>query len=173
MQTVTVKGLDQALKKLEKLALWSEKDFANLVNINERVGEVYNNSLKGSIKDFDRDINVYEKTGGGPGPKTGQKGTVRLKVKRGQLRRSVGIWQPDKDRIKVLAGPRTNTIARRKTRKYSDGWFAHIVEAGDSFGKKKRTPNTGVFERSQKATQQRMVQLQTRLLRKEYERFMK
>jgi len=161
MQTVTVKGLDQALKKLEKLALWSEKDFANLVTINERVGEVYNNSLKANIKDFDRDIFVQRKSG------------TDILVKRGQLRRSIGVFQPQKDRIKVLAGPKTNTIGKRKTRKYADGWFAHIVEGGDSFGIKKRTQNTGVFERSQKATQQRMVQLQTRLLRKEYERFMK
>lgn len=161
MQTVTVKGLDQALKKLEKLALWSEKDFANLVNINERVGEVYNASLKANIKDFDRDILVQRTNG------------TDILVKRGQLRRSIGVFQPQKDRIKVLAGPKTNTIGKRKTRKYADGWFAHIVEGGDSFGIKKRTQNTGVFERSQKATQQRMVQLQTRLLRKEYERYMK
>jgi len=161
MQTVTVKGLDQALKKLEKLALWSEKDFANLVTINERVGEVYNNSLKANIKDFDRDILVQRTNG------------TDILVKRGQLRRSIGVFQPQKDRIKVLAGPKTNTIGKRKTRKYADGWFAHIVEGGDSFGIKKRTQNTGVFERSQKATQQRMVQLQTRLLRKEYERYMK
>jgi len=161
MQTVTVKGLDQALKKLEKLALWSEKDFANLVTINERVGEVYNASLKANIKDFDRDILVQRTNG------------TDILVKRGQLRRSIGVFQPQKDRIKVLAGPKTNTIGKRKTRKYADGWFAHIVEGGDSFGIKKRTQNTGVFERSQKATQQRMQKLQTQLLRKEYERFMK
>lgn len=161
MQTVTVKGLDEALKKLERLAKWSEKDFANLVTINERVGEVYNNSLKANIKDFDRDILVQRTNG------------TDILVKRGQLRRSIGVFQPQKDRIKVLAGPKTNTIGKRKTRKYADGWFAHIVEGGDSFGIKKRTQNTGVFERSQKATQQRMVQLQTRLLRKEYERYMK
>lgn len=161
MQTVTVKGLDQALKKLERLAQWSEKDFANLVTINERVGEVYNNSLKANIKDFHRDILVQRTNG------------TDILVKRGQLRRSIGVFQPQKDRIKVLAGPKTNTIGKRKTRKYADGWFAHIVEGGDSFGIKKRTQNTGVFERSQKATQQRMVQLQTRLLRKEYERYMK
>ena len=161
METVTVKGLDEALKKLEKLALWSEKDFANLVTINERVGEVYNASLKANIKDFDRDILVQRTNG------------TDILVKRGQLRRSIGVFQPQKDRIKVLAGPKTNTIGKRKTRKYADGWFAHIVEKGDSFGIKKRTQNTGVFERSQKATQQRMQKLQTQLLRKEYERFMK
>ena len=161
MQTITVKGLDEALKKLERLAQWSEKDFANLVTINERVGEVYNNSLKANIKDFDRDILVQRTNG------------TDILVKRGQLRRSIGVFQPQKDRIKVLAGPKTNTIGKRKTRKYADGWFAHIVEGGDSFGIKKRTQNTGVFERSQKATQQRMKKLQTQLLRKEYERFMK
>ena len=158
---VEIKGLEEVNKKLQRLAFWSEKDFQNLLNINERVGEVYNNSLRANIKDFDRDILVQRTN------------STDILVKRGQLRRSIGIWQPDKERTKVLSGPRTNTIGKRKTRKYADGWFAHIVEKGDSFGIKKRTQNTGVFERSQKATQQRMVQLQTRLLRKEYERFMK
>ena len=91
MQTVTVKGLDEALKKLEKLALWSEKDFANLVTINERVGEVYNASLKANIKDFDRDIFVQRKSG------------TDILVKRGQLRRSIGVFQPQKDRIKAVS----------------------------------------------------------------------
>ena len=111
--------------------------------------------------------------GGGPGRKKGHSGKVRIVVKRGQLRRSIGIFQPEKNSTKVIAGPLTNTIGRRKTRKYSDGWFAHIVEGGDSFGVKKTTPNTGVFDRSKRATQSRMEALRNRLLKREYEKYMR
>ena len=176
---VQVDGLNGVLKKLEQLAMWSEKDYRKLIEINERVGEVYNNSLRANIKDFEEDIYVY-KDGTGPGRNKGSKNGVRKNVraivKRGQLRRSVGVWQPERDRIKTLAGPRTNNIGGRRkrgVRKNSDGWFAHIVEGGDSFGRKKRTRNTGVFERSKRATVGRANALLVRLLRQEFERFMR
>lgn len=159
--SVEVQNIDKVLRKLERLADWSEKDFANLVNINERVASVYTASAQSNVKDFARDILVQRKNGSD------------ILVERGQLRRSIGIWQPDKSRTKVIGGPRTNTIGRRKTRKNADGWFAHIVEGGDSFGIKKTTVNTGVFDRSKRATQSRSRKLLVRLLRKEYERFMK
>jgi hypothetical protein len=160
---VQVDGLNGVLKKLERLAMWSEKDFRKLVEINERVGEVYNNSLRANIKDFHRDIKVQFKD------------RDDIIVKRGQMRRSVGVWRPDENKINTLAGPRTNNIGRRKrgVRKNSDGWFAHIVEGGDSFGRKKRTRNTGVFERSKRATVGRANALLVRLLRQEFKRFMK
>ena len=161
---VQVDGLNGVLKKLERLAMWSEKDFRKLVEINERVGEVYNSSLRSNIKDFDRDIKVQFKD------------RADIIVKRGQLRRSVGVWQPDRKRIKTLAGPRKNNIGGRRkrgVRKNSDGWFAHIVEGGDSFGRKKRTRNTGVFERSKRATVGRANALLVRLLRQEFKRFMR
>ena len=161
MKAVRVVGMDKVLRKLDRLAKWSEKDYNNLVAINERVGDVYNASLQANIKDFPRDILVQRRN------------KADILVKRGQLRRSVGSWQPDKRRITVLAGPRTNIIGRRKTRKYSDGWFAHIVEGGDSFGRKKTTVNTGVFMQSKRATQSRMEALRNRLLKREYERFMR
>ncbi len=101
---VQVDGLNGVLKKLERLASWSEKDFRKLVEINERVGEVYNNSLRANIKDFDRDIKVQFKD------------RADIIVKRGQLRRSVGVWRPDQERIKTLAGPRTNNIGGRRKR---------------------------------------------------------
>jgi hypothetical protein len=161
MGTVKVDGMDKVLKKLDKLARWSEKDYNNLLAINKRVGEVYTASAKANVKDFARDILVQRKD------------SSDILVKRGQLRRSIGIWQPEKRSTKVIAGPRTNTIGRRKTRKNADGWFAHIVEGGDSFGKKKTTPNTGVFARSKRATQSRQRALLVRLLRAEYKRFMR
>ena len=161
MSTVKVEGMEKVLKKLDKLAQWSEKDYNNLLAINERVGDVYTASAKANVKDFARDILVQRKD------------SSDILVKRGQLRRSIGIFQPEKRSTKVIAGPLTNTIGRRKTRKYSDGWFAHIVEGGDSFGIKKTTPNTGVFDRSKRATQTRMETLRNRLLKREYERFMR
>ncbi len=161
MKGIRVEGMDKVLKKLDRLAKWSEKDYNKLVAINKQVADVYNSSLQANIKDFPRDILVQRKS------------SSDILVKSGQLRRSLGVWQPDKQSIKVIAGPRTNTIGRRKTRKYSDGWFAHIVEGGDSFGRKKTTRNTGVFARSKRATQSRMNSMLQRLLQREYKRYMR
>lgn len=161
MAKVEIDGLNQVLRKLDRLANWSEKDYANLLAINERVANVYVKSASANVKDFDRDILVQRKD------------SSDILVKRGQLRRSIGIWQPEKRNARVMAGPRTNTLGRRKTRKDADGWFAHIVEGGDSFGIKKTTPNTDVFDRSKRATESRQRALLVRLLRAEYEKFMR
>jgi bifunctional N-acetylglucosamine-1-phosphate-uridyltransferase/glucosamine-1-phosphate-acetyltransferase GlmU-like protein len=158
---VSVQGMNDVMKKLERLAKFSEKDHNKLVAINKRVAQVFEASLQANIQDFPRDILVQRRRGSD------------ILVKRGQLRRSVGSWQPDKRRITVLAGPRTNTIGRRKTPKNADGWFAHIVEGGDSFGRKKTTVNTGVFMKSKRATQSRMDAMLRRLLQREYKRYMR
>ena len=161
MSQITIDGLDKVMRKLDKLAQWSDKDYANLLAINERVADVYVKSAQTNVKDFDRDILVQ------------RSGSSDILVKRGQLRRSLGIWQPERRSARVMAGPRTNTLGRRKTRKNADGWFAHIVEGGDSFGIKKTTPNTGVFDRSKRATESRQRALLVRLLRAEYKKFMR
>lgn len=169
---VEINGINEVLKKLEKLAKWSEKDHNALVDINTRVADVYAGSLRANIKDFGKDIKVYKKNQG-PGRNPGNaSGKVRIIVKSGQLRRSIDTWLPNRNKTRVLAGPKTNTMGRRKTRKNADGWFAHIVEGGDSFGIKKNTPNTGVFKRSKMATQGRMEKLHVRLLRNRFERYM-
>ena len=145
MATVRVDGMNDVLKKLERLAKWSEKDYNNLVAINERVGDVYNASLQANIKDFPRDILVQRKN------------SSDILVKRGQLRRSLCVWQPDKNSIKVIAGPRTNTIGRRKTRKYSDGWFTSWKVVALAA---KTSRNTGVFMHCWRTTPNRMESLQ-------------
>ena len=61
MSTVKVVGMEKVLKKLDKLAQWSEKDYNNLLAINERVGDVYTASAKANVKDFARDILVQRK----------------------------------------------------------------------------------------------------------------
>lgn len=154
--SVEIRGLTNIMNKLQNLALWSEKDHKALVDIAGRVGDVYNDNLRSNIKDFRRDILVQFKD------------RDDILVKRGQLRRSLGVWQPDRNRVTTLAGPRTNNIGKRKTGPYSDGWFAHIVEAGDSFGKKKTTANTGVFDRGMKATKAQSEQLHFRLLKSRF-----
>ena len=62
---------------------------------------------------------------------------------------------------------------RASITKMSDGWFAHIVEGGDSFGKKKTTVNTGVFMKGKRATQNRAMKLRNRLLKKEFSNFIR
>ena len=96
MTRVEVQGLSKVMAKLEKLAKWSEKDHNALVDINTRVGDVYAGSLRANIKDFGKDIKVYEKNQG-PGRNPGNApGKVRMIVKSGQLRRSVDTWLPNR-----------------------------------------------------------------------------
>jgi hypothetical protein len=174
MTQVTVEGLPKILAKLEKLAKWNENDHNALVEINQRVGNVFAMSAKANVKDFTGDIKVYEKTGRGSGRNPGnQAGKVRMVVKKGQLRRSIGVWQPRKNDTRVLAGPMTNTMGRRKTRKNADGWFSHIVETGHFFGKQTTTSTVGAFGRSKKATEARMRNLHLRLLQNRFGKYMK
>jgi len=168
----TIIGLKVVEAKLQQLAYWSERDYNNIVAINKKVVQIYVDVLKQQIEDFDQDIKVYEKTGGGFGRKRSP-GNVREIVRKGQLKRSIGSWVPSKDEAKVIAGPRTNWLGRRKVAKKNDGWFAHIVEGGDQLGMKLQTDNTGVFKWSRQATMQRMATLRNSLLRVQYERYMK
>ena len=161
--SVSVDGMNKLFKAIDNIAKWTDRDSTKLVEIGHRVGDVYANYLKANIKDLGKDITV-------------RTNKDKLKVKSGQLRRSSGTWQPDKNRNQVMAGPRTNSIGRRKTRKNADGWYAHIVEKGDfdpRFGGKHRTQNTGVFERGKKATQSRALKLQLALYQKEFKKYVK
>lgn len=155
--SVTVTGANQLFKNIDKIAKWSIKDSAKLQEVGHRVGGVYANYLSANIKDLGKDTSLRGR-----------------KIKSGQLRKSAGTWLPSKDSNTVLAGPRTNSIGRRKTRKYADGFYAHIVEKGDfgpRFGGKHRTQNTGVFSTGIKATQGRSQKLQEILLKREFKNY--
>ena len=157
--SVTVTGTNELFKNIDKLAKWSIKDSKALQDVGHRVGAVYANYIKSNVKDLGKDIKVRG-----------------MKVKSGQLRRSGGTWQPDKNRNTIMGGPRTNAIGRRKTKKADDGWYAHIVEKGDfgpRFGGKHRTQNTGVFSRGMKATTNRSLKLQEILLKKNFAKYTK
>ena len=162
--SVKITGVSELNRRIDKLAQWSVKDSEKLQEIGHKVGAVYANYLKANIKDLDKDITVRTK-----------KDT--LKVKKGQLRRSSGTWQPNKNRNTILAGPRTKSIGKRgKTKKYDDGWYAHIVEKGDfdeRFGGKHRTRNTGVFDRGQKATYNRSRKYEVQLLKSNFGHYIK
>lgn len=171
--TFEITGLDKINKRLAQLARWSVEQENQIVSLNRRVAQVYLNALNANIKDYKRDIRVQFKD------------RDDIIVKRGQLRRSLGSWQPAAyDPTKILAGPITGNIGRRRKRgvkmangrktytRVSDGWFAHIVEGGDSFGIKKTTPNTGVFRMQKAATQNRAMKLRDRLLRKQFSKFL-
>ena len=112
-------------------------------------------NLKANVKDLDKDTTLRGR-----------------KIKKGQLRRSSGTWQPDKKRNTILAGPRTKAIGKRgKTTKYADGFYAHFVEKGDfasRFGGKHTTQNTGVFSRGIRSTKNRSEKLQIILLKRNF-----
>jgi hypothetical protein len=156
--SVTVTGANELYKNINRLAQWSVRDSAKLQNIGERVGDVYANYLKANVKDLDKDTSLRGR-----------------KIKKGQLRRSSGTWQPDKKRNTILAGPRTKAIGKRgKTTKYADGFYAHFVEKGDfasRFGGKHTTQNTGVFSRGIRSTKNRSEKLQIILLKRNFAKY--
>jgi len=157
--SVRITGANELYKNIDKLAKWSVNDSKALQDVGHRVGDVYANYIKANVKDLGKDIKVRG-----------------MKVKSGQLRRSGGTWQPDKNKNTIMGGPRTNAIGRRKTKKADDGWYAHIVEKGDfgpRFGGKHRTQNTGVFSRGMKATTNRSLKLQEILLKKSFAKYTK
>jgi len=156
--SVVVTGAAQLYKNIDRIAQWSIKDSAALQAVGERVGGVYANYLKANVKDLDKDTSLRGR-----------------KIKKGQLRRSSGTWQPNKNRNTILAGPRTKAIGKRgKTTKYADGFYAHIVEKGDfasRFGGKHTTQNTGVFSRGMKSTKSRSEKLQIILLKRNFAKY--
>jgi hypothetical protein len=156
--SVTVTGANQLYKNINRIAQWSVRDSAKLQAVGERVGDVYANYLRANVKDLDKDTSVRGR-----------------KIKKGQLRRSSGTWQPDKNKNTILAGPRTKAIGKRgKTTKYADGFYAHFVEKGDfasRFGGKRTTQNTGVFSRGIRSTKNRSEKLQTILLKRNFAKY--
>ena len=165
--SVTITGAQELYKNIDKLVKWSEKDSKALQDVGHRVGDVYANYIKANVKDLGKDISVH-------GTTVMSNAKWATIVKSGQLRKSGGTWQPDKNRNTIMAGPRTNAIGRRKTKRFEDGWYAHIVEKGDfgpRFGGKHKTQNTGVFARGIKATKSRSIKLQEILLKKNFAKY--
>ncbi len=80
--SVTVTGVSELNRRIDRLAQWSIRDSEALQKIGHQVGDVYANYLKANVKDLGKDMTVRTK-----------KDT--LKVKKGQLRRSSGTWQPN------------------------------------------------------------------------------
>jgi hypothetical protein len=153
MAAIKIDGMKEVERKIALLAKWSEKDAQKLRAIDERVAEVYNVALRANIKDSPVDIKVY------------RGGAVRQTIKKGTLRRSIKTFRK---RGTTYAGPKS-TKSRTKTNR-QNGWFAAIVENGSGFGPSR---SKGVFSRTQRATSNRMKQMRNRLLRQEFERFMR
>ena len=172
MGVIKIDGMKQLERRIERLAKWSEKDAQKLRAIDERVAEVYNVALRANIKDAKDDIYVYNK-GTGPGrnqgSKDGERKNVRTMTRPGTLRRSIKTFRRSNKAI-TLAGPKTSRKGGSLKRNTQNGWFASIVENGSGFGPAR---NQGLFLRTQKATSNRMKKMRNRLLRQEFERYMR
>ena len=168
-EVIEIQGISDFEKRVRHAAKWVLNDWQKLKAIDERVGQVYVKNLKANITDADQEIIVYNTTKKGPGRKANHKGTIKDVIKPGALRKSIKVFRRSVKWV-TLAGPkRARKIGKRK-RNTQDGWFASIVEQGAGFGPSR---SKGVFMRGKKATQQRMRNLQTRLLQAEFKRYMK
>lgn len=143
--TLDKKSLRQLERKIERLAALDSKDRKVILTEARKVAGIYVKAARSAIQDFPRDIEVIKSNG------------TRIRVPKGTLRRSMGVWTPKGATSHVAAGPRSGHF--RRLPENSDGWFAHFVEYGnfpDAFGGKRTTRNTGVFSRTKKSTQAAM-----------------
>jgi len=123
------------LKQFEQLRK-KVKDGDVQKRIHRAVGKLYKEEMLKNIKDAKQEIRVR---------RGGKKGGPTIPI--GTLRRSIKVWQIDKQHSTFWVGPR---VGKRQPED-SDGWFANIVEGGDQkFG---GNTQKGVFERSIRAVQ--------------------
>ena len=99
--------------------------------IHRAVGKIYKNEMLNNIVDAKQTIRIRRGGKGG------------FDIKPGTLRRSVKVWQIDKQHSTFWVGPRVG----RRAPKDADAWFANIVEGDDQFIKGNNR-NKGVFARS-------------------------
>lgn len=99
--------------------------------IHRAVGKIYKDEMLNNIVDAKQTIRIR------------RGGTGGFDIKPGTLRRSVKVWQIDKQHSTYWVGPRVG----RRAPKDADGWFANIVEGDDQFIKGNNR-NKGVFARS-------------------------
>jgi len=107
--------------------------------IHRSVGNIYKKEMVANIKDAREVIRI----------RRGQKEIKKTdNIEIGTLRRSIRVWQIDKQYATFWVGPRVG----KRMKHENDGWFANIVEGGDQkFGGGR---NEGVFERSIRNKQQ-------------------
>lgn len=99
--------------------------------IHRAVGKIYKDEMLNNIVDAKETIRIRRGGKGG------------FDIKPGTLRRSVKVWQIDKQHSTFWVGPRVG----RRAPKDADAWFANIVEGDDQFIKGNNR-NKGVFGRS-------------------------
>ena len=99
--------------------------------IHRAVGKIYKDEMLNNIVDARETIRIRRGGKGG------------FDIKAGTLRRSIKVWQIDKQHSTFWVGPRVG----RKAPKDSDAWFANIVEGDDQFIKGNNR-NKGVFAKS-------------------------
>jgi hypothetical protein len=157
---IHVEGLADFERRIARSLSWQKKDAAAFKAAGRHALKIFVKHAKGNIQDFSRDIEVIRKSG-------------RKTVQKGTLRRSIGIWAVKRSGNHLSAGPRAGFLNRQNFAERNDAWFAHIVEGGNQFGMNLQTRNTGVIERSIKATEQSVSKEYAKQLRFNFPKYMK
>lgn len=126
-----VDGLDELMKQIGRIGNFPKEMRKELRAANRRVGKSASNKLKARLKpkQLGEDFKVYEGSKGGRRAKKGE-GKVRITVPSGTLWRSIGVKNARGSKINVFVGPRFGGKSVKM-----DGFFAHMVEAGDIGGR--------------------------------------
>lgn len=172
MITMDDKRMSKDLRKLTKKLQRVEKSMdgsksKEMLKSHKEIGKMYVDAAKRNIKNYHEDTTVK---------KNGKEYTIV----RGQLKKSMGIWRPNRRRTGVVAGPRANAPMKNKVRPQADGWFAHFVEErpkafgptdAETKNKRKRPPqNRGVFRKTKGQVVAKMRSEQVELYRKTLKR---
>ena len=154
--TINMETLARKLDRLEEYKKFKKQD---IKDAHKNVARSGKRKMQKTITDYPTDIVVK------------RKGKDPLIVKKGTLRKSIGIITPKDERALLLwLGVRSRAAIGKnvRTRVHNDGWFAHIVQGGDNlFG---AGVNKGFWEKAIRAalpTMRRNMENQhTKLLNK-------
>jgi hypothetical protein len=126
-----VEGLDELVKQIGRIGKFPKEMSRDLRKANREIGTYASKKLKAKLRPraLGEDFKVYKGT---PGPGRARKGegVVRITIPSGTLWRSIGVKNARGSRINVFVGPRYGGKSVRM-----DGFFAHMVEAGDVGGR--------------------------------------
>ena len=132
--------LEKLFRDFEQLGQYKRRQKPGLRKIHKKVGGSGARAMRKVIVDYPREINV-RRTG-----KYGGKAGSPIDVASGTLRNSIGVIDPGNG-TNMWLGPRSSAVGGARAGSKLDGWFAHIVDAGEQYfgpGQNKNFFNRGL-----------------------------
>jgi hypothetical protein len=162
-----IEGLDQLMKQISRISVFPKEMAKELRAENRAIGRMAAKKVKPQVPRAKKVFKVYKGTPGPGRAKKGQ-GVVRMEIKPGTLRRSIGVRNSRGSKINVFVGPRSGGVSEK-----NDGWFAGIVESGHvgGRGKSRGSRNYNKIGPALERLRPAMERLMIRKYRKVFDKF--